>query len=188
MKNLRITLPEKKLATKSMRNFAEEQIKELKNAFDNYEHFKSAAIVVKIRNNGITKLELTISTDKNSYRRELSGEDYYELLPLAISEIEDAIYNHRDKIRSKKRKQNIAVKYNSEELVEDIVEEENTSDNMDFIIKEAPRAVMSKDDAILALEKIGHSFFLFEDIQTGNHCVAYKRENCSTKYGIIEQV
>ena len=177
---IRITLPNKSLSTEAMREFAEKYIKQIEDAMSGYESLNGISIVVKVRNNGQVKLELTVTSEKNSYRRELIGEDYYEVLPRAFNEIEDAIYKHRDIIKSKAKKRG---RNRKEQLAENT--ENTVVGEKDFLqSKKVDYTLMSDDAAIAELEKVGYDFFLYGDEETGNPKVVYHRQDGG--YGIIE--
>lgn len=182
---IRITLPNKSLATDAMRDFAEQHIDQITDAMGDHETLQSLAIVVKIRNNGQIKLELTAVSEKNTYRRELVGKDYYEVLPKAFGEIEDAIYRHRSRIKSKRKKNG---RNSKEQFIEEIVKtnkpEENKYNEPLINTKKIDYTFMSVDAAIAELEKVGYDFFLFGDEVTGNPRVIYHRQDGG--YGILE--
>ncbi len=43
---------------------------------------------------------------------------------------------------------------------------------------------MSSEEAILQMELLGHSFFIYEDIDEASICVIYKRKDGN--YGLLE--
>ena len=43
---------------------------------------------------------------------------------------------------------------------------------------------MSSEDAIMQMNLLGHSFFVYNDIDTGDTCVVYRRKDGT--YGLIE--
>ena len=43
---------------------------------------------------------------------------------------------------------------------------------------------MDEEEAILEMELLGHSFFVYKDMDTKNICVLYKRKDGD--YGLIE--
>lgn len=184
MKYLRITLPEKKVATQAMRDFAESLIPQLEEAMNGREEIQSVSVVVKIRNNGMQKVELTVTTEKNSYRRELSGEDYYDILPIAFNEVEKAIYKHRDILKTKQKRYGNKAKEEYElEVFGDYAEKEETLDEPFIKFKKVDRVQMTVDVAIEQLEKTGYEFFLYDDAETGEARVVYIREDGG--YGVI---
>ena len=182
---LRFTLPGKSIPTDAMRDFAEKYIDQITDAMGDYETLRSLSVVVKVRNNGQVKLELTAVSEKNTYRRELVGEDYYDVLPRATNEIEDAIYRHRDVLSSKRKKIGRHKKANLIEETRKVYEPEKEEDKEPLInTKKIDYTFMSIDAAIAELEKVGYDFFLFGDEITGNPRVIYHRQDGG--YGILE--
>ena len=43
---------------------------------------------------------------------------------------------------------------------------------------------MDEEEAILEMELLGHSFFVYKDMHTNNICVLYKRKDGG--YGVLE--
>ena len=43
---------------------------------------------------------------------------------------------------------------------------------------------IDEEEAIIEMEMLGHSFFVYKDVETDSICVLYKRKNGN--YGIIE--
>ena len=50
-------------------------------------------------------------------------------------------------------------------------------------VKTFPLKPMTAEEAILQLDLIGHSFFVFKDAESGETCVVYKRHDDT--YGMI---
>ena len=180
MKNLlRISLPQKSDVTPAMREYAEALIPQISDALNGNETIQDVHIVVKVRNNGMQKVELTIITEKNTYRREISGNDYYEILPSAFNELEKSIYKHRE-IKETRKKRNGKRKkfYNNAPTPKEEIKEEPL-----VKFKKVDRVQMSVEAAIENLEKVGHDFFLFDDAATGEAKVIYHREDGG--YGVL---
>lgn len=188
MSNVRIILPNThNNDTARMREFAEQFISQINEAMNSYENLKSLTVVVKVRSNGQQKIELTASSDKNSYRRELQGEDYYEILPRAFDEIEKAIYKQRDIKKTKYKRRGQKYRQNEKmESLEELTVSGNKKEHVDIIYKQVDSVPMSIETAIEHLEKVGHNFFLFKDQVTGDCKVVYHREEGG--YGVLEQV
>ena len=60
------------------------------------------------------------------------------------------------------------------------VEEEGA---FDIRVKSFPLKPMTAEEAILQMNLLGHSFYAFEDADSGSTCVVYKRTSGS--YGLI---
>lgn len=175
MLDINIVLPKNLEVTDSIKEFVQGEIPEIEDAMEGYETLNSLSIVVKVRKNGQQKLELTARSEKNCYRRELVGEDFYYLYPRAVKDIEKAIFKHRHAVVAKKKKHR---KKRGLDYVEDDFEEIAPIKR-----KNIELTFMADDVAIENLEKIGHNFFLYGDEATGKLKVVYLRED--EGYGII---
>ena len=81
------------------------------------------------------------------------------------------------------KKQNIDNKYKDFNFDYELDEDE---ENNDVIVKykEIEMKPMDSEEAILEMELLGHSFFVYKDVDTGNVNVLYKRKDGN--YGLIE--
>lgn len=181
-------------STRSLKDFAET---ELKKVLDTLEHVGetplSAKINVKVRNNGKQKIELLINTDKSTYKRVGTGEDYYSILPYVSNEMRHAIYNRHDKKHSKiyrnktKNKQKLIDETYQEHDSSDIVSEIENIDIKDISVRErfVDATPMSISEAFLRMQNLGYNFFLYLDIDTNLPSVVYSDKNY-LKVGVIQ--
>lgn len=181
-------------STRSLKDFAET---ELKKVLDTLEHVGetplSAKINVKVRNNGKQKIELLINTDKSTYKRVGTGEDYYSILPYVSNEMRHAIYNRHDKKHSKiyrnktKNKQKLIDETYQEHDSSDIVSEIENIDIKDISVRErfVDATPMSISEAFLRMQNLGYNFFLYLDIDTDLPSVVYSDKNY-LKVGVIQ--
>ena len=65
----------------------------------------------------------------------------------------------------------------------DIKEEEDSKEKI-VKRKNIETKPMDEEEAILEMELLGHSFFVYKDMDTNNTCVLYKRKDGD--YGLIE--
>lgn len=179
MRNLSIIFPGQQEPTEAMREKAKEQMQIIEKILEN-ESIKSAKIVVKKRNKEETKVELTVKTEKNLYRREVSGRDYYEALVKVVNQTESAIYVAREKRkeRSVNRRRN-----NKKQIIENY-QKEYTKDLDIYRTKEVELKELTPDQAIDEMINVGHNFYLFINSENGSPSVVYQRKDRG--YGILE--
>lgn len=169
MKNLRIVLTSGNDVTQGMREFAHQQMEVILDELSN-ETIHSILIKVKVRKNKQQKLELTVKSTAGLFRRELSGDDYYTLLPEVVKGIKDSIL----KQRNKKYDHYIKRKKNGKEQLK--IMDNNTKENVQEIkVKLMDPELLSIGEAVSALESVGHNFYLYLDIETGRPSVLYKK-------------
>jgi len=128
------------------------------------------------------KVEVTIPTKYYTMRAEVANEDMYAAIDLTIDKLESQIRKHKSKVtRSLQKKEGVSELFSGEidlmalerELVHSPVKRKN------IVLEE-----MTIDEAVTALELLGHDFYIFKNDETKNVNVAYLRND--GKYGIIE--
>lgn len=123
-------------------------------------------------------LELTISADGVLFRSEVDGPTFCHAIDTAVNIIERQI--RKNKTRLEKRLREGAFLDSATAPEEDI--EEETSFQIrrkSFTLKP-----MNAEEAIMQMNLLEHEFFVFEDQNTEEICVVYKRKDGS--YGLIE--
>ena len=124
------------------------------------------------------KVEVTIWSGKYNIRAEESNADLYAAIDLVIDKLER-------QIRKNKTRLNRNVKDNIKEFNFDfdIKEEEEPKEKI-VKRKDIEMKPMDEEEAILEMELLGHSFFVYKDMHTNKTCVLYKRKDGD--YGLIE--
>lgn len=164
--------------TDSMETYAKEKLSKLERYLDETETPK-ATVLVKIRGH-LHKVEVTIPLRSLILRAEESQEDFYAAIDVVIDKLERQIRKNKTRIASSKRKEvkDFAYEYIAE--IDDEEEEEETVVKR----KKIDLKPMSEEEAILQMELLGHSFYLYKDADTDKATVVYKRKDGN--YGVIE--
>ncbi len=123
------------------------------------------------------KVEVTIWSGKYNVRAEETNEDLYAAIDLVIDKLERQLKKYKDKIQTAKRAVKEEYVPEIDELFED--EEQNIVRRKEVFLKP-----IDEDEAITQMELLGHSFFVFKDVETDKISVVYKRKDGD--YGIIE--
>lgn len=123
------------------------------------------------------KLEVTISEHGRLFRSEVLAEDASHAIDTAVSVIERQI--RKNKTRLAKNLRETAFAKDAADFEEDVPEEVE----FDIRRKDFKLAPMTVDEAILQMNLLDHTFFVFKDADTGNTNVVYKRHG--DKYGLI---
>lgn len=124
-------------------------------------------------------VEVTVPFYGNIFRSEESTNDMYESLDKVIDILERQIRKNKDKLKNKKGMETIRFE-NIEALpVEEQGEEQKVVKVKRFAIKP-----MNQEEAILQMELLGHAFYVFENAETGDANVVYRRKDGN--YGLIE--
>ena len=120
------------------------------------------------------KVEITINNKKFDLRAEVSHSDLYAAIDLAIDKLESQMRKYKSKLMSKSR---IEIVYDDE-----IIDDEPLTDVVKR--KKVYLKPMDEEEAILQMEFLGHTFFIYRDINSEKVNVLYKRYDGT--YGVIE--
>ena len=135
----------------------------------------TARVVAKVYPNA-QKVEITIPSKVGILRAEVIHEDFYAAVDLAIDKLEDQI--RRQKTRLSRR--------HKDSLAETFVDEGKENSAKDVLVrtKVIDAEEMTLDEAIMRMEMLSHSFFIYRDVDAEKMAVVYKRFDGN--YGLIE--
>ena len=148
---------------------------------DRYFGEEGSATVTLTHKRNLSTLEITIKASNTLFRSEVDADTFRDALDKSIDNIERQIRKNKTKLRKKLREGIISDAAIAESsVVGDEVEEK------DIIIrtKKFEYTPMSPEEAIMQMNLIGHTFFVFNDAATEKTCVVYKRKDGN--YGLIE--
>ena len=134
----------------------------------------SARVTVKTFGSSL-KVEVAIPTKVTLLRSEVIHDDFYTAMNLAIIKLEDQIRKQKGRM-SRRHKDSLA---------ETFVEEDDSND-IPVRTKTVYAEEMELDEAIMKMEMLSHSFFIYKDIDSEKISVVYKRNEGN--YGLIEVV
>ena len=124
------------------------------------------------------KIEVTIPTEYVLLRAEVVDQDLYNAIDLVIDKLEGQIRKYKTRLNRKSKDNKLAFNLASIEPLDD--EEE------DVLVKTktiTPKP-MDMEEAIMQMELIGHSFFVYRDTETDAISIIYRRNDGD--YGLIE--
>ena len=125
------------------------------------------------------KIEVTITTQLDKLRDKVAHDDLYAAIDLAVDKLEDQIRRQKTRL-SRKHREKLALAFLEEEDDVPIHEEDDEVVRTKMVKLER----MDLDEAILRMEMLGHTFFLYKDAETNDAAVVYKRNDGG--YGLIE--
>ena len=162
--------------TDSMKTYIESKLNKLDKYFENSEELLANVLISK---QGVGhKVEVTIPLKKMLIRAEETNKDLYASIDLVTDKLERQIRKNKTKINSKIKKD--LIKNFEFDLADDFED-----DNMKILKrKKVDAKPMDEEEAILQMNMLGHSFFVFKDVDTGGISVVYERKDGN--YGIIE--
>jgi putative sigma-54 modulation protein len=122
-------------------------------------------------------IEVTIPFDGIVLRCEESTDDMYASIDKAVDKLERQIKKHKTKLEKRVRGGKL--------LFENITSTEDNEENPKVVrTKRFAMKPMPVEEAILQMELLGHSFFVFSNSNTEEVNVVYRRKDGN--YGLIE--
>ena len=124
------------------------------------------------------KLEVTIPTEYVLLRAEVVDDDLYTAMDLVVDKLEGQIRKYKTRLSRKSKDNKLAFNLAS---IEPLEEEEE-----DVLVKTktiTPKP-MDMEEAIMQMELIGHSFFVYRDAESDSISIVYRRNDGD--YGLIE--
>ena len=132
----------------------------------------TARFTVKVYG-GALKVEVNIPTKVGLLRSEVVHDDFSNAIDLAIDKLEDQIRRQKGRL-SRRHKDSIAESFY----------EENNEVDVPVKTKMIFADEMVLDEAIVRMEMLSHSFFVYKDADSEKIAVVYKRNDGG--YGLIE--
>ncbi len=124
------------------------------------------------------RIELTIYRNGSIFRSEISDKDYKCALDTAMENIERQIRKNRTRLEKKLHvKKDVFAEIEAIEAEEDIAVAK---------VKRFEMHAMTVEEAILQMNLLQHSFYMFLNSESGQYNVVYKRDD--DKYGVIEPI
>ncbi len=157
--------------TDAIRDYAVSKIDKMEKYFENPDEV-SVKVVFSIRGRE-QKVEITINSINFDLRSEVSHSDMYAAIDLAVDKLEQQMRKFKSKLMSKDR---VEIVY--DDIIDDDVLEEVVKRKKVYL------KPMDEEEAIMQMELLGHTFFVFKDIKTDKVNVLYKRLDGA--YGVIE--
>ena len=158
-----------------------EMIIEKLSKLDKYFGEEGSATVTLSHKRNLATLEVTIKASNTLFRSEVDAESFRDALDKSIDNIERQIRKNKTKLRKKLREGILTDADIASASIEPVDEPESS----DIIIrtKTFEYTPMSPEEAIMQMNLIGHTFFVFNDAVTGKTCVVYTRKDGN--YGLI---
>ncbi|MDW8800680.1 ribosome-associated translation inhibitor RaiA [Clostridium sp. A1-XYC3] len=163
--------------TPALRNVVEKKVSKLEKYFK--PHIEAHATLSVEKNRQI--IEITIHFGGIILRAEEVHDDMYAAIDIAVDKLEGQLRKQKTKLEKKYREDSVR-------FLQPIPDDAEDTDDSDEprIVKTKRFAVkpMSAEEAVLQMELIGHSFFVYQDAESEEVNVVYKRKDGN--YGLIE--
>ena len=170
--------------TPAIREYVEKKIAKIERYFTETPN-ANVNVNLKVYNDKKTKVEVTIPMQNLVLRAEEVNDDMYAGIDLITDKLERQIRKHKTKVNRKIREKggtNALFTTVAPEPGEPVVEEESELElvrQKSFDLKP-----MDSEEAILQMNMLGHTFYVFTNAETNHTNVVYKRKD--GRYGLIE--
>ena len=170
--------------TPAIREYVEKKITKLERYFTETPE-ANVNVNLKTYSDKTAKVEVTIPMPNLVLRAEEVHEDMYAGIDLITDKLERQIRKHKTKVNRKIREKgrlNALFTNAADEPGAPVVEEESELEvvrQKSFDLKP-----MDSEEAILQMNMLGHSFYVFTNAETNRTNVVYKRKD--GRYGLIE--
>ena len=143
----------------------------------------TAAITFSVEKDRLNRVEITIRSSGTIFRVSESTSDMHASIDAAVTTLERQI--RKNKTRLEKRLRQGAFERNVDVEVSSFAPDEPEEGEYNVVrTKTFPIKPMTKDEAILQMNLLGHSFFAFKDEEAGDaFAVVYRRNDGD--YGLI---
>lgn len=166
---------DKMIITDAIKDYAETKLGKLEKYFKDDDI--TANVLAKVRGKSQI-VEVTIPTSKFILRSEEENEDLYAAIDLVSDKLERQIRKNKTRLN-----RNIKDSVKEFNFDFDIKDEEESKEKI-VKRKNIEMKPMDEEEAILEMELLGHSFFVYKDMDTDKICILYKRKDGD--YGLIE--
>ncbi len=161
--------------TDAIKEYIESKLNKLDKYFENSDEIEATVLTKIVGRNQI--IEVTIPTKHFLLRNEESNEDLYAAIDKIVDKLERQIRKNKEKINSRINKTFI-------QDFEYDLEDEYEEDEQIVKRKKVELKPIDEEEAIVQMEMLGHSFFVYKDVDSNKVCIIYKRKNGD--YGVIE--
>jgi putative sigma-54 modulation protein len=167
--------------TPAIREYVEKKVAKLERYFTESPN-ANVNVNLKVYQDKKSKVEITIPMKDLVLRAEELHEDMYAAIDLITDKLERQIRKHKTKVNRKFRE-----KDSLKDFAPIFTEVEQVEDEEDLEVvrtKSFDLKPMDSEEAILQMNMLGHSFYVFTNAETNQTNVVYKRND--GRYGLIE--
>lgn len=163
--------------TEAINEYIKSKLSKLEKYLDDNDEVEAKAIVSAKGKD--QKVEVTIWSGKYNIRAEVVNSDLYSAIDLVVDKLERQFKKYRGKLNSKRNSSKEAIMPEIEEYFEEDYDTTAVVRRKEVFLKP-----IDEEEAITQMELLGHTFFIFKNVETEKINVVYKRADDG--YGIIE--
>lgn len=170
--------------TPAIREYVEKKIAKLERYFAETPN-ANVNVNLKTYNDKTSKVEVTIPMPNLVLRAEEVHDDMYAAIDLITDKLERQIRKHKTKVNRKFREKGSINALFSTVAEEGGVAVEEEDHDLELVRQKSfDLKPMDSEEAILQMNMLGHSFYVFTNADTNLTNVVYKRKD--GRYGLIE--
>ena len=144
--------------------------------FDRFFGEETEAFVTSRVRKGVKIIEITVNYSGTTFRSEEESDTFLTALDRAVEGLERQMRKNKTRLEK-------TVKRGAFVLTEDDDDEYDEEGEFEIRVKTFPFKPMTREEAVLQMNLLGHSFYAFLDADTGKTSVVYRRKEGS--YGMI---
>ncbi|WNF22604.1 ribosome hibernation-promoting factor, HPF/YfiA family [Mesobacillus jeotgali] len=167
--------------TPAIREYVEKKVAKLDRYFTESPN-ANVNVNLKVYQDKKSKVEITIPMKDLVLRAEELHEDMYAAIDLITDKLERQIRKHKTKVNRKFREKESLKDYAP--IFTEVEQVEEDEDLEVVRTKSFDLKPMDSEEAILQMNMLGHSFYVFTNAETNQTNVVYKRND--GRYGLIE--
>ncbi|MBT2643566.1 ribosome-associated translation inhibitor RaiA [Bacillus sp. ISL-41] len=167
--------------TPAIREYVEKKVAKLDRYFTESPN-ANVNVNLKVYQDKKSKVEITIPMKDLVLRAEELHEDMYAAIDLITDKLERQIRKHKTKVNRKFREKESLKDYAP--IFTEVEQIEEDEDLEVVRTKSFDLKPMDSEEAILQMNMLGHSFYVFTNAETNQTNVVYKRND--GRYGLIE--
>ncbi len=163
--------------TEALNNYVEKHTGKIQRYFD-----KPIKMNVLLRISNMTKTcEVTVFVNGVILRGVEKSDDMYKSIDLVFDKVERQIHKYKTRLAKRFKEQKIL----APEFVAETEPTQEAEPELEIVrTKRFSLGTMSPEEAVLQMNLLGHSFYMFFNADSGTHAVVYKRDD--GQYGLIE--
>lgn len=166
--------------TPAMKEAAEEKLGRLDHYFRSSNDVE-VTLTISILSNREQSVEAAFVDQGFNLRAKAIEKDYYDALDSLVEKLEGQMRKVKTQIKKANRKNSLA----KDILLDQIADSDEDEKDLEIVKKKTLNlAPMDIDEALVRMDALGHSFFIFLNSETGLVNVLYEREDHG--YGVIE--
>jgi putative sigma-54 modulation protein len=164
--------------TDAIRDYAEKKVSKLERYFD---HITDASVLLEVQKN-VHIVEILLSGNGLFMKGLEKSEDLYASIDLASDKIEKQLVKYKEKLKGKK----IHEKEYDTPLRLNVLDSQSVEDSETRIIisKDIPVKPMDAEEAVMQMDLLNKSFFVFRNSESNEVAVVYQRDDGNI--GLIE--